>query len=274
MTMHLRPKPQLNWKEEKPRNRGRVTLRNLPIRTLTLVLALALLCACYLGPLTREATTVLAVRRELPVYSVDRDDGKIAISFDASWGGDKTMRLLEILDEYDVKATFFLVGIWVDKYPELVKAIAEHGHEVENHSTKHPHMSQLSESRIREELAGVSDKIEGLTGVRPTLFRPPYGDYNNRVVTISRAEGYECVQWSVDSLDWKNRGVDDLIKRATSNVQSGDIVLFHNDSDYIVDALPTILQSYRDQGLTLVPVGELIYKTPYTIDVQGKQHPV
>lgn len=274
MTMHLRPKPQLNWKEENPRNRGRVTLRNLPIRTLTLVLALALLCACYLGPLTREATTVLAVRRELPVYSVDRDDGKIAISFDASWGGDKTTRLLEILDEYDVKATFFLVGIWVDKYPELVKAIAEHGHEVENHSTKHPHMSQLSESRIREELAGVSDKIEALTGVRPTLFRPPYGDYNNRVVTISRAEGYECVQWSVDSLDWKNRGVDDLIKRATSNVQSGDIVLFHNDSDYIVDALPTILQSYRDQGLTLVPVGELIYNPPYTIDVQGKQHPV
>ena len=274
LTMHLRPKPQLNWKEENPRNRGRVTLSNLPIRTLTLVLALALLCACYLGPLTWEATTVLAVRRELPVYSVDRNDGKIAISFDASWGGDKTMRLLEILDEYDVKATFFLVGIWVDKYPELVKAIAEHGHEVENHSTKHPHMSQLSESRIREELAGVSDKIEALTGVRPTLFRPPYGDYNNKVVTISRAEGYECVQWSVDSLDWKNRGVDDLIKRATSNVQSGDIVLFHNDSDYIVDALPTILQSYRDQGLTLVPVGELIYKTPYTIDVQGKQHPV
>lgn len=272
MNMQLRPKPDLNWKEAAPPRKHR-RLPHLPLRTCTWTALLALLCACYIGPLTQDAVTVLAVKRELPVYNVARDDNKIAISFDASWGGDNTMKLLDILDEYDVKATFFLVGIWVDKYPELVKAIAEHGHEVQNHSNTHPHMSQLTESQIRTELNDVSDKIEAITGVRPTLFRPPYGDYNNRVVTVSRAEGYECVQWSVDSLDWKNRGKDDLIRRATNNVRSGDIILFHNDSDYIVEALPTVLQAYRDQGLTLVPVGELVLKAPYTIDVQGKQHP-
>lgn len=274
MSMNLKPKPALAWEAPKGRNPTRKRRVKLPsARTVALLGVLGLLCACYLGPLTQDATQVLAVKRELPVYSVERSDNAIAISFDASWGGDKTMRILDILDEYNVKATFFLVGLWVDKYPELVKEIAARGHEVENHSDKHPHMSKLSAEQMRAELKNVSDKIETLTGKRPTLFRPPYGDYNNQVVTVSRAEGYECVQWSVDSLDWKNRGVSDLIKRATTGVKGGDIVLFHNDSQYIVDALPSVLESYRQQGLTLVPVGELLLDGPYTLDVQGKQHP-
>lgn len=274
MSMNLKPKPALAW--EAPSGRGTKRKRRVKLpsaRTVALLGVLGLLCACYLGPLTQDATQVLAVKRELPVYSVERSDNAIAISFDASWGGDKTMRILDILDEYNVKATFFLVGLWVDKYPELVKEIAARGHEVENHSDKHPHMSKLSAEQMRAELKNVSDKIETLTGKRPTLFRPPYGDYNNQVVTVSRAEGYECVQWSVDSLDWKNRGVSDLVKRATTDVKGGDIVLFHNDSQYIVDALPSVLESYRQQGLTLVPVGELLLDGPYTLDVQGKQHP-
>ncbi len=274
MSMNLKPKPALDWDAPKGRHPTRKRRVKLPsARTVALLGVLGLLCACYLGPLTQDATQVLAVKRELPVYSVERSDNAIAISFDASWGGDKTMRILDILDQYNVKATFFLVGLWVDKYPELVKEIAARGHEVENHSDKHPHMSKLSAEQMRAELKNVSDKIETLTGKRPTLFRPPYGDYNNQVVTVSRAEGYECVQWSVDSLDWKNRGVSDLVKRATTGVKGGDIVLFHNDSQYIVDALPSVLESYKQQGLTLVPVGELLLDGPYTLDVQGKQHP-
>lgn len=287
MTMNLRPKPKLNWEAanqaaerpaEKPRNHHSLRLPRLhpsahAIRTVSICAALALLCVCYAGPLTQDATQVVAVKRELPVYSVDRNDDTIAISFDASWGGDNTLKLLDILDQYNVKATFFLVGIWVDKYPELVKEIAARGHEVENHSSKHPYMTKLTAEQMRTELANCSAKIQALTGKKPTLFRPPYGDYNNQVVTVTRSEGYECVQWSVDSQDWKNRGVDDLVKRATANVRSGDIVLFHNDSDYIVQALPIVLEHYRQQGLKLVPVGELLLQGPYTLDVQGKQHP-
>ena len=234
---------------------------------------LMLLCGLYLGPLQQDAVSVLAVKRVLPVYSVEREDRVISISFDASWGGDKTMAILDLLDEYNAKATFFLVGIWVDKYPELVKEIAARGHEVENHSASHAHFPQLSESQIRQELDSCSDKIEALTGKRPTLFRPPYGDYDNKVVTVTRNEGYECVQWSIDSQDWKNRGVSDLVRRATNNVQPGDIILFHNDSEYIVEALPEILAWYRDQGFTLIPVGEILLEGETTIDVQGKQHP-
>ncbi len=243
------------------------------LRQGALVLAMAALVMCYAGPLKQDATEVLASKRVLPVYSVEREDRVISVSFDASWGGDKTLRILDILDEYDARATFYLVGIWVDKYPELVQAIHERGHEIGNHSDSHPHMTQLSDTRMRQELQGMSDKVEAITGQRPTLFRPPYGDYNNQVITVAREEGYEAVQWSVDSLDWKNRGVDDLIKRATSNVQPGDIILFHNDSQYIVDALPTILKTYREQGFTMIPCSEILLTGETTIDVQGKQHP-
>lgn len=273
--MKLKPRPKFDWKgeEEKPKRKFIPKRLSPRMRVIGLLSVLALLTLCYAGPLTQDATTVLAAKRELPVYSVEREDEVISISFDASWGGSQTKEILDILDEYGVKATFFLVGLWVDKYPELVKEIHDRGHEIGNHSDSHPHMSQLSESQIVKELDGVSDKIEAITGVRPTLFRPPYGDYNNRVVTVSRAQNYECVQWSIDSLDWKNRGVEDLVKRATTGVKKGDIVLFHNDSQYITQALRAVLDAYQRQGLKLIPVGEILLKQPYSIDVQGKQHP-
>ena len=227
----------------------------------------------YIGPLQQDSIAVASVKKELPIYSVERDDRVISVTFDASWGGDKTMRILDILDEYNAKATFFLVGIWVDKYPELVQAIHDRGHEIGNHSDSHPYMTKISEAKMRQELDGMSDKIEALIGERPDLFRPPYGDYNNKVVTVTRDEGSEVVQWSIDSLDWKNRGVDDLVKRATANVQPGDIILFHNDSEYIVDALPTILSFYQEQGFEMIPAGDILLTGETTIDVQGKQHP-
>lgn len=212
-----------------------------------------------------------AVKRELPIYSVSRDDGKIAISFDAAWGGDKTEAILDILDEYGVKTTFFLVDIWTERFPELVKEIAARGHEIGNHSTTHAEMSKQSREEIIRELKVMSDHVENLTGLRPTLFRPPYGDYDDEVVLTARAEGYEVIQWSVDSLDWKNRGVGDLVTRSTQKTKSGDIVLFHNDSTYIVEALPKILDYYKTQGLEVVKVSELLLEDNWTIDNRGCQ---
>ena len=233
-----------------------------------------LLCAMATFYTARTRTAeVVARKRELPIYAVDRDDGKIAISFDAAWGGDKTEKILDILDEYGVKTTFFLVDIWTQRFPGLVREIAARGHEIGNHSATHPKMSTLSREQIRRELDVMADHVQALTGVRSTLFRPPYGDYNNDVVLTARASGYVPIQWSVDSLDWKNKGVQPLIDRATKNVKSGDIVLFHNDSEYILDALPTILRSYQEQGLAAVPISELLLTGETTLDAQGIQHP-
>ena len=273
----IQPPPTARPARAGPLARLKATLRPPRLRrALTqagLGLCLVGLCAAYTIGLGDNATAVVAKKRELPVYSVERDDKVLSISFDASWGADKTIAILDILDRYDVKTTFFLVGGWVDKYPEMVEEIFARGHEIGNHSNTHPHMSQLSESDIREELRIMSDKVEKLTGVRPTLFRPPYGDYNDRVVLVSRAEGYECVQWSIDSLDWKDRGTEDIIKQCTHRVDNGDIVLFHNDSNDIVNALPSVIEHYQGLGYTIIPVSELLLEGEYTIDVQGKQHP-
>ncbi len=270
-TLTPRPRPALDWPKGKE---AKKTFRfRMNPRISALVCALAILCALYLGPLQEDATAVVAAKKVLPIYSVEREDKVISVTFDASWGGDKTLKILDLLDEYNAKATFFLVGIWVDKYPELVKEIAARGHEIGNHSDSHAHFTQISESKIRQELTSCNDKIEALTGTRPTLFRPPYGDYNSKVITVVRDAGFEAVQWSIDSLDWKNRGVDDLVKRATSNVQNGDIILFHNDSEYIVEALPAILSYYQEQGFTMIPAKDILLSGKTTIDVQGKQHP-
>lgn len=283
--MHLRPKAKrtFHWEDTKApakpagrrkRERTREHRAHPHLRQIALALAFCLLTGCYaMMPPESAATSVLAAKKELPVYSVERDDDVIAVTFDASWGADNTPKLLDILDEYDAKCTFFLVGLWVDKYPDMVQAIVERGHEIGNHSATHPHMSKLSESKMLEELRMMSDKVEKLTGVRPTLFRPPYGDYNNSVIRTVRSAGYEAVQWSVDSLDWKNISPQDMIRRA-GKVGKGDIILFHNDSQYLLDALPTLLQSYKEQGLQMVKVSDILLEGETTIDVQGKQHPL
>lgn len=218
-----------------------------------------------------EGMTVAANKRELPIYCVDRSDNKISISFDAAWGGDQTEEILNILDAYGVKTTFFLVDIWSERFPELVTEIDARGHEIGNHSTSHPQMSRLSAQKIREELTKMDDRLESLIGKRSALFRPPYGDYNNLVVRTARDAGYEVIQWSVDSLDWKNKGTEDLIRRATSNVKSGDILLFHNDSKYILQALPKVLESLQQQGFEIVPISQLLLDGNTVIDTQGRQ---
>lgn len=273
----LQSQPRATPSRDSPLKRLPSRLRGLLTRKAltqaSLVAALLALCTVYTAGLNDNAAVVVAAKRELPIYSVEHDDKVISISFDASWGADKTLSLLDILDEHNVKTTFFLVGGWVDKYPDMVQAIVARGHEIGNHSNTHPHMNALGEQAIRDELRMMSDKVENLTGVRPTLFRPPYGEYNNRVVQVARQEGYEVVQWSIDSLDWKDRGTEDIIKQCTYRVDNGDIVLFHNDSNDILNALPTVIKHYQSLGYTIVPVSELLLEGPYTIDVQGKQHP-
>jgi polysaccharide deacetylase family sporulation protein PdaB len=243
-------------------------------RQLAAVCFLATLSMVYAGLVRTGAWPAAAARRELPVYNVDTQDKALAISFDAAWGSAQTNAILDILDQYGVRTTFFLVGMWVDAHPDLVREIAAKGHEVGNHSTSHPHMASLSEAKICEELRMTSDKVAQIIGKPTTLFRPPYGEYNDAVVRISRQEGYECVQWNVDSLDWKNRGAQDMIRRATNNIQPGDIVLFHNDSRYILDALPTILQLYAQAGYRVIPVSELLLAGETWIDHKGTQHQI
>ncbi|WP_427339717.1 polysaccharide deacetylase family sporulation protein PdaB [Caloranaerobacter sp. DY30410] len=218
-----------------------------------------------------EIISVFSVKKELPIYSVDTNEMKIAISFDAAWGDQYSKQILDILDKYNVKTTFFLVGFWVDRYPDMVKEIARRGHEIGNHSTNHPHMTKLSQTQIIEELKKTEDKIKKITGQRTILFRPPFGDYNDRLIKTCRDNGYYVIQWDVDSLDWKELGVEPVVDRVLRNVKKGSIVLFHNNAKYVTKYLPIIIEKLQAKGYKIVPISELIYKENYYIDNTGRQ---
>lgn len=214
---------------------------------------------------------VFSQKKELPIYSVETNEKKIAISFDAAWGDEFTMDILDTLDKYKVKSTFFLVGFWVDKYPEHVKEIHKRGHDVGNHSTNHPYMSKLSDEEMKKELDQTGNKIEELTKEKPVLFRPPFGDYNDRVIQVCRENGYYVIQWDVDSLDWKELGVQPVVDRVTRNVQNGSIVLFHNNAKHISEYLPIIIERLQSEGYEIVPISELIYRDNFYMDSTGRQ---
>lgn len=209
--------------------------------------------------------------KELPIYSVDTEEKRIAISFDAAWGNEYTKDILDILDKYDIKSTFFLVGFWVDKYPDDVKEIYDRGHDIGNHSTNHPYMTKLSEEQILAELNTTGNKIEEITGEKPILFRAPFGDYNDRLIQLCKENGYYVIQWDVDSLDWKEMGVQPVVDRVIRNIDNGSIVLFHNNASYIKEYLPIIIERMQDEGYKIVPVSQLIYKDDYYMDHTGRQ---
>ena len=149
------------------------------------------------------AETGAGEARLVPIYFVEMDEKKLAISFDAAWGCERTENILNILKKYNVKATFFLTNIWLDDYPDMARKIADAGHEIAMHSVSHPHMPQLSKAEMQKELDGNAQKIREVTNVNPTLFRFPFGDYDNVSMQLMRENGIDAIQWSIDTLDTK-----------------------------------------------------------------------
>lgn len=139
--------------------------------------------------------------KELPIYCVEQEKPLISISFDAAWGNDDTSSLLETLKKHNVKATFFMTGGWIEKYPDDVKAIAAGGHDLGNHSENHKHMPELSADQCKEELMKPHEKVKKLTGKDMILFRPPYGDYNDTLIQVCRENKYYPIQWDVEPYD-------------------------------------------------------------------------
>lgn len=210
--------------------------------------------------------------RLVPIYRVDTEEKQVAISFDAAWGADKTQQILDILKEYEVTATFFLVGFWVDKYPDMVKAIDEAGMEIGTHSNTHPDMVKLDKSTILSELETSISKIKDITGKEVTVFRAPYGSYNNTLLKTTEELGLKTIQWDVDSLDWKGLSAAQVTDRVMKNAQNGSIILMHNNADNVVESLRLTLDWLKMKGYKITSVGELVYGEDYTIDSNGVQH--
>lgn len=209
--------------------------------------------------------------RKVPIYCVQTDTKNIAISFDAAWGSDKTQDIINILNANEVEATFFLVGMWVDKYPEMVKKIDEAGFEIGTHSNLHPDMSKLSSTQIELELSSSVKKIEDITNKKVKVFRPPFGAYNNTLLDTAERLGLKTIQWDVDSLDWKGISASQISSNILTKVKSGSIILCHNNADHIVEALPTIITTLKSRGYNFVKMSDLVYEDNYIIDSTGKQ---
>ncbi len=243
-----------------------------PTHLLALVVATVFILLCSIVKSSGAyAVYFNGTTRLLPIYSVDRNDNKISISFDCAYGAEYTEKLLDILDEYDVKCTFFCVQFWVDKYPEMVKEISKRGHEIGTHSKTHPKMSTLSESKIEDELTSSVNAIEVLTGKKVEVFRAPFGDYNNKVISVASKLNLYTIQWDVDSIDWKDISAKQITERILKKTKSGSIILCHNNGLHTAEALPYVLSNLKEKGYEFVTIGELIYKENYKINSFGVQ---
>lgn len=210
--------------------------------------------------------------RKVPIYSVETEEKQVAVSFDAAWGADKTQGIVELLQEFGVGATFFLVGFWVDDYADMVKLIDDSGFEIGTHSNTHPDMAKLSKSTMKSELETSISKIKNITGKDVKLFRAPFGSYNNDLIDTATELGLKTIQWDVDSLDWKGLSASEITSRVTSRVKNGSIILMHNNSDNVLDALRLTLNRLKVAGYRITSISDLVYQDDYTIDRNGVQH--
>lgn len=209
--------------------------------------------------------------KKLPIYYVKTEEKKIAISFDCAWGTDYTEKLLSIMQENDVKCTFFMVEFWTKKHPDMVKKISDLGHEIGTHSATHPYMSKLDREVIIKELTSSSKAISDITGKKVEVFRPPYGDYDNLLIDTATELNLYTIQWDVDSLDWKDLSASQIESRVLKKVKNGSIVLFHNQGLHTAEALKNIITKLKNMGYTFVPIGELIYRDNFYMAVDGAQ---
>lgn len=165
------------------------------------VLTLISMAFTVVGKITNDVvSTVASTTRKIPIYCIENDKPEISLTFDCAWGAEDMSQILDTLKENNVKATFFVLGEWADKFPEIIKRMADEGHDVANHSDTHPHIASLSYDEIKNEIKDANEKIENVAGRENNLFRAPYGEYNDNVISAAEELGFYTIQWDVDTL--------------------------------------------------------------------------
>lgn len=221
----------------------------------------------------QQSLTASTATKEIPICRVQTDKSQVSLSFDTAWDNKDTTKILDTLKQYNIQATFFMSGKWVEQYPNNVKIIEKAGHDLGNYSESHKHMTQLDVASMCDELNKVTEKVKKITGKTMFLFRPPYRDYNNQLIIQAKSCGYYTIGWNVDSLDWKNYGVNAIVNTVLNhkNLQNGSIILMHSGAKYTADALPQIIEGLKAKGYEIVPVSKLIYKEDFHMEHDGCQ---
>lgn len=244
------------------------------IYTYLISIVTVILLFCIAGTITNgnEAISTSSTNEKLlPIYNVKTEEKKVALTMNCAWNANDIDSILKILEENNVKITFFMVGDWIEKYPEEVKKIYEAGHEIGSHSDTHPHVNNLSYEENIEEIEKSNDKIEKITGSRTNLYRTPYGEYNTTVLQAAQDKGYYTIQWNLDTLDYTGLTGNEMWNRIKDKLGLGDIILMHNGTEHTADSLGMLLKNIKEKGLEVTKISELIYKDNYTIDVNGTQ---
>lgn len=208
----------------------------------------------------------------LPIYNVETEENKIALTINCAWNAEDIDLILETLTANNAKATFFIVGDWANKFPEAIKKISDTGHEIANHSETHAHVNNLNYEKNVEEITKCSDRINKITGTQTTLYRGPYGEYNDTVIKAAEDNKHVMIQWNIDSLDYKGLTGEQMWERIDAKLSKGSIILMHNGTENTALSLDTIIKNIKEKGYELVTVSDLIYKDNYTIDNNGVQH--
>lgn len=238
----------------------------------TISLSLVAILLASLVAITNTGTVYFGwAKRLVPIYSVQTTEKKVALTFDAAWGSDKTAKIVSTLQENGVSGTFFLVGFWVEQNADKVKLIDEAGFDIGTHSNTHPKMSTLSSEQVKNELTKSMELITNITGKEVKFFRAPFGDYNDNLISIADSLGLKTIQWDVDSLDWKGLSAEEILTRIKNSVKNGSIILCHNNSDHILEALPLIISYLKSEGYSMVKISDLVYNDNYIIDNNGLQ---
>ena len=212
-----------------------------------------------------------SVPKYLPIYNVKTDEKKIAFTMNCAWNADDIDSILETLKNNNVHITFFMVGDWVDKYPEAVKKINEAGHEIGSHSNTHPHVNKLSAEKNLEEINISVNKIQKITGQKTNIYRAPYGEYNNTVIKTAEENGYYTIQWNLDTLDYKGLTGEQMWNRLKNKLENGAIILSHNGTKHTADSLDMLIKNIKSKGYEIITVSQLIYKDNYIINGNGTQ---
>lgn len=226
----------------------------------------------YSKPQEQAILASSSTSKELPIYSVSTNENKVALTINCAWNADDIDSIIETLEKHNVKITFFIVGDWVTKYPDAVKKIYDAGHEIGNHSDSHPHVNNMNLEDNMNQIKQCSDKIEAITGSKTTLYRGPYGEYNDTVIESAKKSNHLAIQWSIDSLDYKALTCDQMLERIEPKLENGSIILMHNGTENTALSLDTILTKIKEKGFEIVKVSELVYKTDFSIDSNGVQH--
>ncbi len=207
-----------------------------------------------------------------PIYGVVTEEKKIALTFDCAWENSDTQILLDLLKMNQVPATFFVTGDWCDRYPEDVRAFAEAGHRVENHSDRHPHVASIPAEKLVADTRSCDEKITQLTGRVPCYYRAPYGEFSDAMLTTFEQElGHQVIQWDADSRDWQGRGSGEMIDSLKKLVRPGSILLFHNDTENTPAALRRLIPELKGEGYEFVLIEDLVLKENYMLDHEGRQ---